>query len=275
MSEKVVYEIVNEINDKKYIGSTNSRKKRWARHRSMLRDDCHTNQHLQNSYNKYGKDNFQFSIIEEVKDEKDLLDRENFYLKYWNYHAADMLYNMALDASAPMQGRTGEDAPMYGREHKETTKRKISEAHKGKEVSKETRRRISAATTGENNPMYGTHRAGEDNPMYGKEHDKMTKQKISEAMSGENNPNYGKECKETTKRKISEANSGEDAPMYDVHRTGEDSPNNKLTENQVKGIKHLLKDGNLTHKEIGKKFEVVAATISMISIGENWSHVEI
>ena len=276
MSEKVVYKIVNKINNKKYIGSTNDRKKRWARHRSMLRDDCHTNQHLQNSYNKYGKDNFQFFIVEEVKDEKDLLDRENFYLKYWNYHAADMLYNVALDASAPMQGRTGEDNPNYGRELLEVTKQKISESEKGKELSEETKKKISqnhAHLSGENHPMWG--KTGKDNPNYGREHTDEWKKEQSKAVSGENHPMWGKELSKVTKKRISKAVSGKKHPMYDVHRTGEDAPNSKLAQNQVRDIKHLLEDGSLTHKEIGKKFGVVAGTISAIAVGRNWEHVSI
>ena len=52
--------------------------------------------------------------------------------------------------NAPMYGRTGENAPMYGKHHSEETRRKISEANKGhtfygKHQSDEAKRKISEA----------------------------------------------------------------------------------------------------------------------------------
>ena len=54
-------------------------KKRLNHHRSMLRANKHKNQHLQNSYNKYGEDNFEFTILE-VTLKKDTLEIEQGYL---------------------------------------------------------------------------------------------------------------------------------------------------------------------------------------------------
>lgn len=45
----------------------------------------------------------------------------------------------------------------------------------------------------------------------GRHHTEETKRKISEAKKGKNNPNYGKHLSEETKRKISEANKGHTA----------------------------------------------------------------
>ena len=44
---------------------------------------------------------------------------------------------------------------MLGKHHTEETKRKISEAQKGRTLSEETKRKIGEAGTGERNPMYG------------------------------------------------------------------------------------------------------------------------
>lgn len=53
---------------------------------------------------------------------------------------------------------------------------------------------------------------------------------------------------------------------------GELSPRAKLTEEEVRYIKNLLKAGaNQTH--IAKQFGVHAGTISKINIGTRWSHV--
>ena len=63
----------------------------------------------------------------------------------------------------------------------------------GKTVSEETRVKISAATQGERNPMYGKH------------HSEETCAKMSAAKQGEKNPNYGKRFDGEHRAKISAA----------------------------------------------------------------------
>ena len=53
-----IYCIENLKNHKKYIGQSVDIKKRWRNHRYKLNGNKHFNQHLQNSWNYYGKDNF-------------------------------------------------------------------------------------------------------------------------------------------------------------------------------------------------------------------------
>lgn len=74
-----VYIITNSINGKRYIGSSNNIRKRLWKHRSLLRHDKHENPHLQNAWNKYGEDNFVYSILEEC-DVSILLEREQYYI---------------------------------------------------------------------------------------------------------------------------------------------------------------------------------------------------
>lgn len=65
--ETGIYEIKNILNSKRYIGSTTmSFQKRLNHHRSLLRAGNHKNNYLQNSWDKYGEDNFVFSILEVV-----------------------------------------------------------------------------------------------------------------------------------------------------------------------------------------------------------------
>ena len=62
----------------------------------------------------------------------------------------------------------GENHPNWGKSLSEETRKKISEALKGKFV-------------GENNPNYGSHKLkGENNPMYGKQHSEEARKKMSE-----------------------------------------------------------------------------------------------
>lgn len=62
-SNYFVYEIKNITNNKVYIGITKNIKQRKMSHFSGLSNNSHYNSHLQNSYNKYGEQNFIFSVL--------------------------------------------------------------------------------------------------------------------------------------------------------------------------------------------------------------------
>jgi len=74
-----IYKITNIINGKFYIGSAISFRTRYNQHLSKLNLKKHHNKHLQYSYEKYGADNFEFSIIELCKKEE-IYFREQYYL---------------------------------------------------------------------------------------------------------------------------------------------------------------------------------------------------
>lgn len=58
-----IYEIVNLVNGKRYIGSAKSIERRFGQHRVRLRGKRHYNRRLQNSWNKYGEASFAFRIL--------------------------------------------------------------------------------------------------------------------------------------------------------------------------------------------------------------------
>jgi len=74
-----IYKIVNLQTGKYYVGSTKDFTTRKQSHFSRLKNNNHTNKHLQSAYNKYGIDNFKFEIIEYVQKEL-LLDIEQSYI---------------------------------------------------------------------------------------------------------------------------------------------------------------------------------------------------
>ena len=251
MSEGVIYKIINEINGKKYIGSTINKSRRWRDHKRMLKNNCHDNQHLQNAWNKYGSNSFRFSVIEKIQDVDNLLGREDFYIKYINYYNPESLYNIAKDAKASMRGR----------EMSEKTRKKMSESHKGKELSEETKEKLSKLMSGNNNYNYG------------KKIPEKTREKMSKALKG-------REMSEKTRKKMSESHKGKE--LSEKHKKnlseaskGENHPQSKLTRKKVKVILYLLDGDSFTHKEIGKMYGVSKSAISSIARGKNWTHVSI
>lgn len=86
-----IYSITSKINGKRYIGSSVRICERWRNHLRELSLNAHHSKHLQNHYNKYGKDDLIFAVVEVVerdnlslKSFKDLLlNREQIYLDSW------------------------------------------------------------------------------------------------------------------------------------------------------------------------------------------------
>lgn len=90
-----------------------------------------------------------------------------------------------------MQERmSGSNNPMYGRTQSDETKKKISNANKGRKVSNETRQ------------LQRKHRLGKSPGNKGKKHTPDALARIKAASQGENNPMHGRNHSEETKKKI-------------------------------------------------------------------------
>lgn len=74
-----IYKITNNIDGKSYYGSSKNIRKRWLKHKNELNKNKHINILLQRAWNKYGEDNFIFSVVEEC-DVENLLIIEQKYL---------------------------------------------------------------------------------------------------------------------------------------------------------------------------------------------------
>lgn len=72
-----IYIIQNLVNGNIYVGSSSNIKRRFSQHKSTLRHNTHKNKHLQNAWNKYGEENFEFVVIEHHSYPEKILGREN------------------------------------------------------------------------------------------------------------------------------------------------------------------------------------------------------
>ena len=128
-----IYRIINSSNGKCYVGSSIDINRRRLEHFSALLHNRHVNNHLQNAYNKYGKDSFIFEVIEnlEITDniKEDLLEREQFWIDNLRPE-----YNILLVAGSTL-----------GYHHTEETKQKISNSTKGVKKSVEHKAKLSQA----------------------------------------------------------------------------------------------------------------------------------
>lgn len=139
-----IYSITNIVNSKIYIGSAKNLNKRQIQHYSNLRNNRHTNKYLQNAFNKYGKNNFIFDIIQLVENEENLIFYEQKWMDLTLCSYKKYGYNLTIIADRPMIGRTiskehkeiirirnsGENNHWFGKRFSESHKQKLKQARK-------------------------------------------------------------------------------------------------------------------------------------------------
>lgn len=164
-----IYMIENLIDHKRYIGQTINYNRRLYLHLHYLRNGRHSNKYLQAAWNKYGEDNFRFCLFHDIT--KDVLglsrpevDRllDEYEIAWIDfYKASDPEYGYNLSAGGDGATLFGDRNPTFGKSRSESVRNKISATIKsnnshagvnngrfGKPVSAETRRKISEANRG-------------------------------------------------------------------------------------------------------------------------------
>ncbi|AGE58738.1 GIY-YIG catalytic domain-containing endonuclease [Paramecium bursaria Chlorella virus NYs1] len=164
--------------DKKYVGQTiRTLEERLDKHK-RLNSHCTA---LKNAIQKYGWNNF---IVDYYECPDDELNKHERWLVELMGTLAPGGYN--LKEGGGSRGKASEE-----------TKKKMSEAQSGENnpmwgipKSQETKDKLREANLGEKNPNYG--KTGENHHNYGRKCAQETKDKMSIALSGEKNPNYGR-----------------------------------------------------------------------------------
>ncbi len=225
----ILYKLTNKINGKIYIGqSVSTLNVRWSQHiHSALKKN--SKQVICAAIRKYGPDVFDRKILSRCNTMEEMNHREKYYIKLFS-SLVPVGYNIDDGGKNKKMHETTKEKlskAMMGKKrgpHTEEHKKNLSMAHKGRKypdrnISKETRQKISIANSGPNNCMFG------------KNHTEETKKKISESkkgtQAGENNPFFGKKHTDESKSKISKSRvgrfGGENNPQFGLR--GELSPN--------------------------------------------------
>jgi len=129
---------------------------------------------------------------------------------------------------------------MYGKHHSQKTRKKMSEAHKGKKVSEETKQKLRQINLGKR--LSPEHRQKIKNTLKGRKIPENVKKKISLGLIGKKRKPFSEEHK----KKIGDANRGKTA--WNKGKTGVYSPEIK----KKMGIKN--KGKKQTKKHIEKKY---------------------
>jgi group I intron endonuclease len=194
-----IYLITNMVNGSLYVGKGRDVSNRWSKHKSIARGgkEKYPNhfRYFHAAIAKYGIDNFRLSILNSYNIEQDALNSEKSYIAQFRADGY-ILYNLTdggegtsgirvsnetkQKRSLAMKGKLiGHKNPRYGKTHSDESKHKMSLAHKGHVVSKETRHKLSLLKIGSNHTettkkYLSSIRRCENNP-----HAKLTKEDVT------------------------------------------------------------------------------------------------
>jgi group I intron endonuclease len=230
-----IYEIVNLVNGKKYVGRSIKLDKRKARHFRELRENRHglrnkngilkgERDHLQRAFNKYGEEAFEWRILEYCEKEY-IVEREQYYIDL--YHAADFEYGYNINPRADKN-------PVQKKKHSEETKELMRIKATNRKHTPETKEKLRKIKTGQ-------------------KHTKETKKKLSEMGKG-------RVFSEEHKEKLRKPNSNKGLTHEGVRKRKKTlliknngqyfskESINKMRSNQPKFRKNIQKDTNQTNQ---------------------------
>lgn len=204
-----IYEIVNTVNGKRYVGSAVNFSFRWRNHRSLLRRGAHHSRHLQSAWAKHGEDTFEFRKLI-VCSKEDLIVYEQYAID-----ALQPEYNICRNAGSSLGVK---HSPEFCAKRAALSLGNTSgRGNKGRKASPETRAKLSAFRTGNTNMLGLRHspetkakmRAAHAGKQYtlGHKHSPEARANISAALVG-NTHALGRKISQETREKMSAAKRG-------------------------------------------------------------------
>ena len=192
-----IYKIENKINHHLYIGKAKDIKHRWSEHKSAVNIN-NLNYPLYNAFKKYGIDNFDFSIIEEMSLSdyfKKGSQREKYWINFYNTFQNKNHYNQTAGGEG-----------LFGRTVPEKEKQKISESLKKYYLTEKGQKKAQCHSAFMKE--YWKTKKGQQQlkifsearkKYYQTQEGQLKAKKHSELMIGKNNPQYqkhsnGKKC---------------------------------------------------------------------------------
>lgn len=178
-----IYGLRNKTSGKWYIGQTkNTFSSRWSKYKRLA---CKSQCKLYNALLKYGYNDFEKVVLENVPPENELLNsREIFWSDYYN--SIDDGYNTKL---------CGGSKSKFTKESRE----KMSKAQMGKKLSLEHKNRIGDGNRGKIQPLDAVAKTTLANT--GRKHSEETKKKMSTSRLGKKREPFSQEHRD----KISES----------------------------------------------------------------------
>jgi group I intron endonuclease len=230
-----IYILENKENHKCYVGqTTKSFRERFRAHQ-------HSNSIVGRAISKYGSDNFERILLENIPEEE---------LDYWEQHYIQECnslvpngYNLETgghknkhhheETKKKLKGRI---SPMKGKRHTEESLKKMSEVHignkywVGKHHNEESKKKIGEAGKGRISLMKGRIMSNE------------SRKKMSEAKKGKPSPRKGVLLTEETKRKLSEAHKN---PSIEIRKKMSEAHKGQVAWNKgkvsiIRGEKHPM-----------------------------------
>lgn len=248
-----VYKITCVENGKQYFGATTDFRRRYREHAYSLSRGSHRNPYLQQDFDAYGQDAFEFSVLVVTDDPADRDRLEADYIA--EARSNDACYNIF-------------DGGRFGKVSDPTFGEKASVRNKGSIVPDERRAKISSGTKKqwENEEyralMVASAKRQWQNPVY---RETMLRTNRGKKLSPEQRQhlieiNTGRKASEETKRKMS------------LKRRGEDNGRAKLTAEQVRCIRARADEGE-SDVDLAQEYGVAPTTINSIIRRKTWKYV--
>lgn len=186
---KYIYKTTNLTTGKIYVGQHTTNKENDKYLGSGI--------YFKKVVKKYGKENFVKEIIEYCDTQKELNEREIFWINKLNTINPNG-YNLSIGGGLVIL--CGENNPFFGKHHSKETKEKLSKLkignipwNKGKKglqkCSENVKKIVSNRQKGEGN--FHFNKKGCLSPSYGLKRTNETKKKLSDSKKGNLNPNKG------------------------------------------------------------------------------------